>query len=169
MCSCSVAVATDHKYRICCLDLFAQLYMQEELALCQQAVALLRRYSVLQFIAVTRGGSAALMFEQSAGSSSSSYTRSNSNYSGSSNSNSSSNSNNSNSSSSSSSSNSSSSHAPGARYQYTRCSIPKVHALNATGAGDCTSAIMLRAWVAGLAPVAALRLALAAAGASCLR
>jgi sugar/nucleoside kinase (ribokinase family) len=53
--------------------------------------------------------------------------------------------------------------------QYWRYSTPQVAAVNATGAGDCTTAITLRSWVQGASPEVAFKTGLAAAGASCLK
>ena len=55
------------------------------------------------------------------------------------------------------------------RLCYWRYHTPSLQVLNATGAGDCTAAITLRAWCQGHTLQAAFRAGLAAAAASCLR
>jgi pfkB family carbohydrate kinase len=168
----------------CCADQLLStttvitLQAAKELLLYEAAQAVLHAYSSLQWIAVTRGSSAALLFKPAQHNSSSSSSSSSSSNSSSTSSNSSSNSSNSSSNSTATAA-TANDEAPAAVAvqssaatscsSYWRYSTPQVAAVNATGAGDCTTAITLRSWVQGASPEAAFRIGLAAASASCLR
>jgi sugar/nucleoside kinase (ribokinase family) len=126
---------------------------KQELLLYGAAQAVLHAYSSLQWIAVTRGSSAALLFKPAQH-------------------------NNNSSSDTAAATSTATANDDAATAQstaatscssYWRYSTPQVAAVNATGAGDCTTAITLRSWVQGASPEAAFRIGLAAATASCLR